>query len=583
MQSINILLVDDQPARLLSYRTILEDLGTNLVSARSGTEALTYLMQTEFAVILLDVNMPGMDGFEAAQLIHQHPRHEATPIVFVTAVNVTDADRIRGYAVGAVDYVSVPVVPQILRSKVAALCELYRQRRELQRLNLSLSAANEGLAAAHEALQLERALELRTLNEVLERANRELASSNASLQAEIAERRRVEEHLREAHRRKDEFLATLAHELRNPLAPIGHALEQLPASDESAGAVRIMRRQLRQMVRLIDDLLDASRLTRGKLTMRRRRTTLREVLDDAVESARPLLDAARQSLERPREGADVPLDADPERLAQVFSNLLNNASKFSEAGASIRIEVQCSDGLARVDVIDAGIGIVPEQLERIFDLFVQADTSLERSRSGLGIGLTLVQQLVLMHGGRVSAHSAGLGRGSRFRVELPVLDADASDAGRGPAVPAAQERSSSGPRRILVIDDNRDAADALGLCLQVLGHEVRTVYDPFEALQLAAAYCPEVMFVDVGLPRLNGYDLARRVRSQDWSRHTLMIALTGLGQEEDRRRSHEAGLDHHLVKPAEFADIERLCRSHRGAVVESAPLAAAPASDAPSV
>jgi signal transduction histidine kinase len=415
---VNILLVDDQPGRLLSYEAILGELGENLVRASSGTEALARLMEMEFAVILLDVNMPGMDGFETASLIHQHPRHEKTPIIFVTAVHITDLDRIRGYNLGAVDYVFVPVVPEILRSKVLVLCELFRQRRELQRLNRHLEVANDELAHANAALLAEMALVLRALNDALERTNHDLAHTNATLQAEIAERRRAEERLRDTDRRKDEFLATLAHELRNPLAPIRNALRLLQVGDRAsaADAMYIMERQLRQLVRLIDDLLDVSRITRGRLEMRKRRVLMQAILDDAIETARPAIDDAGQHLFVDLPAGEQYIDADPERLAQVFSNLLNNASKYSELDGRIRLKAVVEGDVVRVSVNDEGIGIPPHLLDQIFELFVQADTSLERSRGGLGIGLTLVRQLVEMHGGKVTAHCGGAGCGFSFGV-----------------------------------------------------------------------------------------------------------------------------------------------------------------------
>ena len=556
---VNILLVDDQPGRLLSYEAILGKLGENLVRASSGEEALARLMEMEFAVILLDVNMPGMDGFETASLIHQHPRHEKTPIIFVTAVHISDLDRLRGYNLGAVDYVFVPVVAEILRSKVAVLCELFRQRRELHRLNRSLESANAELAQANAALLDEKALELHRLNIALERSNRELAHTNASLHDEITERRRMEVKLREADRRKDEFLATLAHELRNPLAPIRNALRLLQIGDEHSAvdAVQIMERQLRQLVRLIDDLLDVARISRGKLAMRKRRTTLQSIIEDAIEAVAPTLDEAGQHLKVDLPEQPLPIEADSERLSQVFANLLNNASKYSDPDTSIGLKVRTDGDKAVVEVIDKGIGLASDKIGSVFELFVQADTSLERSRGGLGIGLTLVQQLVEMHGGRVAAHSPGLGAGSTFVVEVPLRSA----TGTAPLAPIESPPlpATITPRRILVVDDNRDAADTLALTLQVLQHEVRVTYDPLAACTLGAEFLPDLVFMDVGMPGMNGYDLARLMRAQVWSAQTLLVALTGWGQDEDRLRSQQAGFDHHLVKPAEFADIERMC------------------------
>src|SRR5688572_22158285 len=266
---VNLLLVDDQPARLLSYEAILGDLGHRIVKAASGNEALSALMRDEFAVILLDVAMPGIDGFETAALIHQHPRHEKTPIVFVTAFHVTDLDRLKGYELGAIDYVYVPVVPEILRSKVAVLIDLYRKERELVRLNRSLGLANAELAAANALLEAEKTRELESLNATLARANHDLARANASLKEEIGERTRLEETLKEADRRKDEFIAMLAHELRNPLAPIVNGLELMRLKDfedpELVWSRDVIGRQVKHLSRLVEDLLDVSRITQGKI------------------------------------------------------------------------------------------------------------------------------------------------------------------------------------------------------------------------------------------------------------------------------------------------------------------------------
>ncbi|MFI4959727.1 MAG: response regulator [Lysobacterales bacterium] len=324
----NVLLVDDNPARLLSYRTILEPLGERLIEATSGTDALRTVMDTDFAVILLDVNMPGMDGFETASLIHQHPRFEKTPIIFVSAINVSDMDRLRGYKLGAVDYVMVPIIPEILRGKVAALAELFRKRRELQRLNAELADANARLARSNEALRIEREREVHKLNQALADSNMKLATSNRELKQEVDERRRIEERLREADRRKDEFLATLAHELRNPLAPIQSALNVYRLGHDAARAndgtiYQIFERQTGLLVHMVDDLLDVSRITRGRLQLRLERVLLGDILAAAIETAQPLIEEGRHRLELDLPPQPVHLDADPHRLAQVFGNLLS--------------------------------------------------------------------------------------------------------------------------------------------------------------------------------------------------------------------------------------------------------------------
>ena len=558
---VNILLVDDQPGRLLTYRAILEPLGERLVEARSGMDALQRLMDEEFALILLDVNMPGMDGFETASMIHQHPRFEKTPIIFVTAVNVTDMDRLRGYKLGAVDYVMVPVIPEILRSKVVVLVELFRKRRELQR-------ANRQLADANDALRLEKARELEKLNESLRQANEELGTRNRELHIEIGERSRAERQLIAADLRKDEFLATLAHELRNPLAPLQNAvtIRKLRRPEEADDPLQAtMERQLSLLVRLIDDLLDVARITRDKLTLRPRHTTLQSVLQAAVETATPLVDAGGHELVLEMPDEPVQLLVDQERLAQLFANLLNNAAKYSDPGGRIDVVATVEGDDVDVCVRDRGIGLAPEQMDSIFDLGSQVDTAIERTRGGLGIGLTLVQKLVQMHGGRIRVRSPGLGQGTEFRVTLPRrmpgVVADDGDA-ELPAAPVAA--ADAAPCRALVVDDNRDAADTLAMMLDLLGHETRRLYDPHAVPAEVETFAPDVVFLDVGMPGLSGYDLARLLRSQPGGERLLLAAVTGWGQPEDRRRTREAGFDHHLVKPPELGAVRDICASvHR--------------------
>ena len=570
---VGILLVDDQPARLLAYRAILEPLGENLVEANSGTQALKLLMEGEFGLILLDVNMPGMDGFETASMIHQHPRFEKTPIIFVTAVNVSDMDRMRGYKLGAVDYVMVPIIPEILRSKVMVLAELYRKRRELQ-------LANERLAAAHEALQLEKARELDVLNESLRIANGELASRNEQLQSQVAERVRAQARLIELDRRKDEFLATLAHELRNPLASLGNAVNVFRLVAEHADALGqappdarlhdTMERQLGLLVRLIDDLLDVARINQGKLTLQPVGTTLQAVLESAIETATPLLQAGEHPLAVHVPAADIVLHADRDRLSQVFCNLLNNAAKYSDPGTPITLVVERNADGVEVSVEDRGIGLSPEHASDIFDLFTQVDTSVERARGGLGIGLTLVKRIVEMHGGHVQVHSQGPGHGCRFSVQLP-LD-PALPAVSPVAVPASGPAVPKSRCRALVIDDNRDSADTLAMMLGLIGHETRRVYDPHAAVEAVEAFAPDIVFLDIGMPGLSGYDVARMLRSTAAGDGLVLVAVTGWGQPDDRRRTAEAGFDHHLVKPPDLDAITRICNA-----LESGPAGRSPA------
>jgi signal transduction histidine kinase len=531
---VNILLVDDQPGRLLTYRAILEPLGERLVEATSGEHALKLLMEDEYAVILLDVNMPGLDGFETAHLIHQHPRFEKTPIIFVTAVNVTDMDRLRGYELGAVDYVMVPVIPEILRSKVVVLAELFRKRRELRDANAALEA--------------EKARELGLLNESLRSANAELAG--------------MVERLRETDRRKDEFLATLAHELRNPLAPLLNAVNVRRLSDAAASAdplQGLMERQLALLVRMIDDLLDVARITQGKLELRRTATTLREVLDSAIETAHPLLRHGRHELRVELPAESPVLEGDAARLSQVFANLLNNAAKYSDPGSPIAIVARADDAVVEVSVRDHGIGLDEEESRRIFEMFVQAHAGTDRAGGGLGIGLTLVRQLVGMHGGSVEARSAGPGQGSEFTVRLPRAPAGTlaspPDAAIGVPAPGGMRG-----RRALVLDDNRDAADTLSMMLDLLGFQVRTLYDPVQFEDAFAAFPADAVFLDVGMPGRSGYDVANALRAAPGGGDVLLVAVTGWGQPEDRRRTRDAGFDRHLVKPPELAAIHAICR-----------------------
>ncbi|WP_202841928.1 response regulator [Luteimonas saliphila] len=559
-EPVNILLVDDQPGRLLTYRAILEPLGERLVQAGSGREALKLLMEDEYALILLDVNMPDMDGFETASLVHQHPRYENTPIIFVTAVNVSDMDRLQGYKLGAVDYVMVPVIPEILRSKVEVLVELYRKRRELELLNASLAARNQ-------ELQREKARELETLNESLRLANEALESRNAELQNEVAERTRAEERLRGVDHRKNVFLATLAHELRNPLAPLQNALSIRRLQSAGAGdpLQETMERQLALLVRMIDDLLDIARISQGKLALRPARASLSDVLDAAVEIARPWLDGGGHSFLMKLPPADVVLHADQARLAQVFANLLNNAAKYSDPGSRIELEAvldELRDEVV-VDVRDSGIGLAPDKLGEVFEVFRQVDTAVERSQGGLGIGLTLVQKITEMHAGSVEVESAGLGHGSTFRVRLPRRAPAVGDSIDVPAAAGVQAvEAGEGPpgrSRVLVVDDNRDAADTLAMMVRMLGHEVRQVCDPEQVEAEVERFAPDLLFLDVGMPGRSGYDIARSLRARPGRGALAIVAVTGWGHAEDRNRTREAGFDEHLVKPPQLDAIRRLC------------------------
>ncbi|HEV7608875.1 MAG TPA: response regulator [Steroidobacteraceae bacterium] len=554
----NILMVDDQPARLLTYRAILEPLGHNLVAVNSGLDALEALMKQDFAVVLLDVKMPGMDGFETAELIHDHPRFETIPIIFVTGVHVTEFDRLKGYKAGAIDYVYIPVIPEILRSKVAVLVELYAKRRELQSVNRELAESNQQLADANTTLQTEKTRELEQLNGHLQRANDDLSRSNLSLENEIRERTRAENLLKEAVVKRDEFLAMLSHELRNPLSPLRNASHMLMLGETQDPKIiwsrGVIERQLKHMIRLVDDLLDVSRIARGKIVLVSERVNVADIVAAAVETVQPLLDQKKQQLEIAAVEPAPTVRGDPVRLSQVVGNLLHNAAKYTGEGGSIVLATRVRDGSAEVCVRDSGIGISKESMPRIFELFTQIPSERANTGGGLGIGLALVRALVELHGGDIRVASDGIDQGSEFTVRLPLFAAETA------AVDAAQTTLHSEPlapvrRNILIADDNQDALESLALMLRLEGHEVHCASDGEEALALAGLRKPEIVVLDVGMPKLDGCEVARRIRAESWGRDAVLVALTGWGQDIDRRRSREAGFDMHLVKPVDPATI----------------------------
>jgi CheY-like chemotaxis protein len=388
----------------------------------------------------------------------------------------------------------------------------------------------------------------------------------AATGTDITERRRMEDALREQDRRKDEFLALLAHELRNPLAPLRNGLHVMRLAEDDPGTIaqarEMMERQLAHMVRLIDDLLDVSRINRNKMELRRSRVLLADVISSAVEIARPMIDAAGHELAVSLPPEPVYLDADLTRLAQVFGNLLTNSAKYTRPGGHIRLAAERRGRDVVVSVRDDGIGIPAASLRSIFDMFSQVDRSMERTAGGLGIGLALVKGLTEMHGGTVTAESAGVGQGSTFTVRLPALETPAE---RTADEPQRTQPSAAGPgRRILVVDDNSDSARSMAGLLELLGNEVRTAHDGIAAVAAAEAFRPDVILMDVGMPRLNGYEATRRIREQPWGRSPAIVALTGWGQDGDRVLSREAGCDAHLVKPVDIRDLEELLASLTG-------------------
>jgi PAS domain S-box-containing protein len=391
------------------------------------------------------------------------------------------------------------------------------------------------------------------------RADLSLAADLSHRAAVAVENARLYRALREEDHRKTEFLALLAHELRNPLAPLRNSLQVMRLAGDKREAVEqartLMERQLHHLVRLVDDLLDVSRISRGKLQLRKERITLAAAVSSALETCTPLVERQGDELLVTLPDEPVYLDADKTRLAQALGNLVSNAAKYSERGSRIWLTARREGGEVAVSVRDTGVGIPAAMLPRVFDLFTQVDRSLEKAQGGLGVGLTIVKRLVEMHGGSIEAHSEGYGRGSEFIIHLPVAPAPAPE--ERPAGGDAPARPPAG-RRILVADDNVDAADSLAALLRLMGHEVRTAHDGLAAVEAAAALRPDLILLDIGMPKLNGYDTCRRLREQGWIRRPVIVALTGWGQDEDKRRSQEAGFDRHLVKPVEPAALDQL-------------------------
>jgi len=469
---------------------------------------------------------------------------------------------------------------RILEVHVAAVTVAVETQGSAPRRTLSLSGkfANvsdrDGLARIEEVLQSSQGLRVPLIShtgleygvvQVADKIRGGFSSDDRAVLQQLAniasvgiENSQLYESLREQDRRKDEFLATLAHELRNPLAPLRNAIGILRLKPDATPGplVEMMERQLRHMVRLIDDLLDISRISRNKMELRRTRIALADVITSAVEASRPSIEAAGHSLEVQLPETAVWLDGDLTRLAQVFSNLLSNSVKYTNAG-QIAIVAEVSDGLVSVSVRDDGIGIPPEALARIFDMFWQVDRSIERQTGGLGIGLALVKGIVEMHGGTITASSEGVNRGSEFRVQLPVLAVETF--GREVVTEDGPATGTQG-RRILVVDDNVDSALSMSRMLKLVGYDVATAHDGLQALDVAEQFDPEVILMDVGMPRLNGYEAARRIRDRKGAR-VKIIALTGWGQDADRDRSREAGCDIHLVKPVAMGELQTVLAS----------------------
>jgi signal transduction histidine kinase len=504
---VSFLLVDDLEENLFALEALLRRDDLSILKARSGDEALELLLKNDVALALIDVQMPGLDGFELAELMRGNERTRRIPIIFVTAGNADAQRRFRGYEAGAVDFIYKPIEAEILRSKADVFFELFRQRQQI--------------ASQRDALQT---------------------------QAEA---------LKEADVRKDEFLATLAHELRNPLAPLRHGLDILrkrPDGPDAAEIRDMMDRQLVHMVRLIDDLLDVSRVTQGKVELRKERIELAEVVRSAVEAGRPWIDAAGHSLTVDLPSEPIWIDGDLTRLAQIVGNLLNNAAKYTPEGGRIKLAVRGADDIAEISLSDNGVGIPLAMQSKVFHLFTQVDNHLDRARGGLGIGLALVKQLVDMHGGTIDLESAGEGKGTTFYIRIPRTSPPVSVR----TVELVRQAPTSRPLRILVVDDTIEVAQTIGWMLEEIGHDYHLVHDGRLALQAAKEYKPDAILLDIGMPGMDGYEVCRALRKEELFRTIPIIAQTGWGQDRDKASASEAGFNHHLVKPVRFEELERL-------------------------
>jgi signal transduction histidine kinase len=678
-EQTNILIVDDLPEKLLVYQSVLEELGQNLITARSGQEALKQVLRHDFAVILLDVNMPGMDGFETATLIRKRKKSAHTPIIFITAF-ADDLHMAQGYAHGAVDFIPTPVVPEVLRSKVRVFVELFGLTQQIKQqakermalaeerlkraaaedtnrrltflaragtvLGRSLDAnttardlarlpipflADETVLALSEAGAFRRVVTARAAHEggevtvdetasfdglptemaaklqrVLETGAPEffdrdapqtsvaaptatvwplqahgrmvgvvslmytfsgrryvpteltMAEALASRGAIAVDNAQLHRDLQDADRRKDEFLAMLAHELRNPLGPIRNAVHILniagPAEPNLVQARQMIDRQVTHMARLVDDLLDATRIARGKILLRRERCDLGRVIAQAADDYRSVFEASGIEFAVDMTNESLWVEGDPTRLAQLLGNLLHNAHKFTNPGGRVtmRLTSDADDKNARITVEDTGIGIDASVLPHLFEVFSQGDRSLDRSRGGLGLGLALVKGLAQLHGGHVQAFSLGAGQGAEFSVTLPLTESP------DPVAPAAEQGINGKSYRVLVIEDNRDAAESARMLLTLAGHEVATAYTGQEGMETARTFRPHVVICDIGLPGgMNGYDVAHALRADPQLSGAYIIALTGYGRDEDQRQAQEAGFDLHLTKPVDFDVLRR--------------------------
>ncbi len=605
--SATILNVDDNEANRYAVTRMLRRAGFATLEAAGGEEALRKVAECPDLVIL-DVNLPDLDGFEVCRRIKADPATASIPVLHMSASYILSEDKTRGLDEGADGYLIRPVEAPELIATVRALLRIRAAEKASRNAALQWQATFDAIGDGVCLLDREgrvlrsnraagailghdpAAISGRALADFFETPDppADLALGgrwfrvgldpilddgavvgSVCILTDVTDRRLLEDQSRrradalaEDDRRKDEFLAMLAHELRNPLAPILNAFEVMKLADATAAELGMVRqvaeRQVRHLARLVDDLLDVSRITSTRIQLRREPVDLAELIASVVEATRPAIEARRHAFSLAIEPGPLPILGDPTRLDQVLTNLLNNAIKYTEPGGRIALTAGRSGGSVEVRVADSGIGIAPEMLPHVFDLFAQADRALDRAQGGLGIGLTLVRRLVNLHDGSVTASSEGPGRGSEFVVRL-LLDLSAEgispvERRQSPPEPA----TPTAPRRVLIGDDQVDSATILARLLRGLGHEVRIAAEGVDAIAVATEQSPEAVLLDIGLPGMDGYEIARRIRVLPGMERSLLIAVTGYGQEEDIRMAREAGFEHHLVKPADLETIARL-------------------------
>ena len=660
-----ILNVDDNDGARYAKSRILRLAGFAIVEASNGADALRVVRESSPVLVLLDTKLPDLSGFDVCKSIKADPQTEDVLVLQTSASFLNSADKIRALDGGADNYLVEPIEADELIANVNALLRLRRVKQNLSESEMRFRQIAENIAdvfwiftphdshllyvsPAYEALWQRDSERLKTdpgdwINSVhpddrlrVEEAFSDFRNSEpfdltyrlllagdsvrwirdrgypvkdksgrlfriARISQDVSDRKMAEDLLNAANRRKDEFLATLAHELRNPLGPILHSVELLktdPSIERVAQSGPMIERHTRHLMRLVDDLLDISRVTQGKVTIKRDRVELKSFLSTAVEAVQPFLQSRQHQLQVDVPDEDIWLDGDAVRLAQIVGNVLHNAGKYTAQGGLIRLQAQRIDTSVRISVSDNGIGIEPKNQLDIFELFVQADHSSDRAQDGLGIGLSLVKTLALLHNATIRVVSPGKDRGSTFEIDFPIAPVIADAVGDAVSETAAQTGTKAGTKagtsaaalaatnkpastkdpkpdpdvdaplslrqargRILIVDDNSDSAEALSQLLQLDGFEVDTEADGPAALRYVERHNPCVIFLDIGLPGMTGYELAQKLRQLPATRDAVLVALTGYGQEKDKNQAFEAGFDHHLVKPADIAQVRAILAS----------------------